>query len=107
MLFPTKHIYFECQPLTMKMHIESANSDAIIKNMVSLCNVEFILRFPCIIPLHDYVHTLIKLAQGKDIFVCDFVEFLKLAQHEFYIIYFDFFGMFEDSTFDDFNAIRI
>jgi hypothetical protein len=91
----------------MKMYIESANSDATIKNMVSLCNVESILRFPCIIPLLNCVHTLIKLSQGKDIFVCDFVEFLKLAQHEFYIVYFDLFGMFEDSTFDDFNAIRI
>jgi hypothetical protein len=91
----------------MKMHIESANSDVTIKNMVSLCNVEFILKFPCIIPLLDFVHTLIKLAQGKDIFVFDFVEFLKLAQHEFYINCFDFFGMFEDLTFDNFNAIRI
>jgi len=62
MLFPTKHIYFEYEPPTIKMHIESANSDATINNMVSLCNVEFILRFPCIIPLLDCVHTLIKLA---------------------------------------------
>jgi hypothetical protein len=91
----------------MKVHIKSANSDATIKNMISLCNVEFTLRFPCIISLLDFVHTLIKLVEGKDIFVCDFVEFFKLAQHEFYIIYFDLFGMFEDSTFNDSNAIRI
>ncbi len=39
--------------------------------------------------------------------MCDFVEFLKLAQHEFYMIYFDLFGMFEGSKFNDFNAIRI
>jgi hypothetical protein len=55
----------------------------------------------------DFVHTLLKLAEGKDIFVCDFVEFFNLTQHKFYIIYFDLFGMFEDSTFDDSNAIRI
>jgi hypothetical protein len=74
----------------MKMHIENANSDATTKNLVSLCNVEFILRFPCIIPLLDCMHTLI-----------------KLAQHEFYMIYFDLFGMFEGSKFNDFNATRI
>jgi hypothetical protein len=53
-----------CQPPTMKMHIENANSDATTKNLVSLCNVEFILRFPCIIPLLDCMHTLIKLVEG-------------------------------------------
>jgi hypothetical protein len=91
----------------MKMHIETANSDATIKNMVSQCNVEFILRFPCSIPLLDCMHTLIKLAQGKETFLCDFMEFFKLAQHEFYLIYLNLFGMFEDSTLNDFNAIRI
>jgi hypothetical protein len=52
------------QSPTMKMHIENANTDATTKNLVSLCNVEFILRFPCIIPLLDCMHTLIKLVEG-------------------------------------------
>ncbi len=40
------------------------------------------LRLPCILPLLDYVHTTIKLAKGRDILVCGFVESLKLAQHK-------------------------
>jgi hypothetical protein len=49
--------------------------------------VEAILRLLCIFSLFECVHALIKVAQGRDIFVCDFVEAVKIAQQEFYMLY--------------------
>jgi hypothetical protein len=43
------------------------------------------LRFP----LLGCVHTLIKIAQAQDVFVCDFVDVVNLAQHELYRLYCD------------------
>lgn len=37
-------------------------------------------RAPFILPLLDYVHALIKIAQNINVFVYDFVDFVKLAQ---------------------------
>jgi hypothetical protein len=49
---------------------------------------------------------LIKITQGKDVLVCDFVNFVKLVQHELYKPYCDPYAKFEDLTFDDFNFIE-
>jgi hypothetical protein len=38
-------------------------------------------------PLFECVYALIKVAQGRDVFVCDFVEFVKIAQQELYMLY--------------------
>ncbi len=45
------------------------------------------------------------ITQGKDVFVCDFVNFVKLVQHELYKPYCDPYAKFEDLAFDDFNFI--
>jgi hypothetical protein len=58
----------------------SKQNDAIWKHLNSLCDVEVILGLPYIYPLFECVHALIKVAQGKDVFVCDFVEVVKIAQ---------------------------
>jgi len=71
-----------------------------------MCDVELILGLPCILPLLECVHMLIKIAQGRNAFVCDFVETIKLAQHEFYKLYCDPYTRFDDPTFNDFNAIE-
>jgi len=39
-------------------------------------------------------------------FLCVFVESVKLTQHEFYKLYCDLYIFFNDLTFDDFNAIE-
>jgi hypothetical protein len=49
----------------------------------------------------------IKIAQGKNVFVCDFVESVKQAQQKLYMSYCDFYTRFDDPTFDDFNAIEM
>jgi hypothetical protein len=66
------------------MHIKNQRSDVAGKNLKSLCDVEVILGLPCIYPLLKCVHVLIKVAEGKNVFVCDLMEVVKGAQQELY-----------------------
>jgi hypothetical protein len=68
------------------MQAESPKSDTTSKNLNVLCDMELILGLPCLLPLFECVHKLIKIAQGQDVFVCDLVEAIKLAQLELYVI---------------------
>jgi len=79
MFFPSKIIYSKYRPLIMKMHVESLMNDTISKNLNALYDMEFLLGLPCLLPLFECVHKLIKIAQGQDVFVCDLVEAIKLA----------------------------
>ncbi len=49
--------------------------------------MEVILGLPYIFPLFECVHALIKVAQGKDVFVCNFVEAVNTAQQDLYMLY--------------------
>jgi hypothetical protein len=87
------------------MHVKSPNNDIANKNLSALCDMELILGLPCLLPLFECVHKLIKIAQGQDVFVCNLVEAMKLAQLELYKLYCHFFTKFQDVAFDDFYAI--
>jgi hypothetical protein len=41
------------------------------------------------------MRTLIKITQGKDVFVCNFVDVVELVQHELYRPYCDPYAKFE------------
>jgi hypothetical protein len=71
-----------------------------------MCEVEFILGLPYIFPLLECVYTLIKIAQGRNVFVCDFMESVKKVQQKLYESYCDLYTRFHDLAFDDFNAIE-
>jgi hypothetical protein len=87
MFFPSKIIYFEYQPLIVKIHIERPKNDTASKNLNVLCDMELILGLPCLLPLFECIHKLIKIAQRRDVFVCDLVEVVELAQLELYKLY--------------------
>jgi hypothetical protein len=72
------------------MHVESARNDGVEKNLNSLCDVKVILRLSCLLLL---VVTFLCLRCSwvnksciacRDVFVCDFVEFVKIAQQELF-----------------------
>ncbi len=71
------------------MHDESVKVDIVGKNLSFMFDVEVILGLSCIFLMLECVHALIKVAQGKDVFVCDFAEAVKMAQQEFYKLYYD------------------
>jgi len=67
------------------------------QNNVSIVQVKFKLDFLCdlhilmglsyFMPLLEAVNVLIKFAQGGDVFICDFVTFIKICQTKFYMVY--------------------
>lgn len=106
MLSPTKWVYSEFHPFMVKMHVKNQRNDVVRKNLNFLCDVEVILGLRCILPLFECVHNLIKVAQIKNVFVCNFVEIVKVAQQEFYSFYSDPYAKFEDPTSNIFNVIE-
>ncbi len=90
----------------VKMHAKNQWNDVARKNLNSLCDVEAIIGLPYIFSLLKCVHALIKVAQGRNVFVCDFKESTKVAHQEFCMFYCDSYVKFEDLTFDDFNFIE-
>jgi hypothetical protein len=79
MFFPSKTIYFDNRPLIVKIHIDNPKNDIASKTLSVLCDVDLILGLPCLLPLFECLHKLIKIAQGRNVFVVDLVEDVKLA----------------------------
>ncbi len=52
------------------------------------------------------MQTLIKLAQSYDVFVCYFIDGVKVCQLDFYHLYFESYTKFDDVTFDEFKALE-
>jgi hypothetical protein len=59
-LFQAKWVYLKFRPLIVKMHVENQQND-VKKNLKSLCDVEVILKLPCIFLFFECVHVLIKV----------------------------------------------
>ncbi len=53
------------------------------------------------------MHLLIKVTQKKDVFVFDFVDFVKVAQQKLYRFYHDLIVKYESPNFEDFNSIEV
>ncbi len=85
----------------MKMHAKNSRNDQALKNFNQMCDVEFILKLLCILPLFECVHMVIKITQGQDVFICDFVENFKFVQHKLYRLHCDPYMKFNDLTFYD------
>jgi hypothetical protein len=50
------------------------------ENLNFLCDLELFLGLHAIFSLLDNVHTLIKSTQSHDVFVCDFINGMKIGQ---------------------------
>ena len=51
-------------------------------NFSCLSDIEVLLSLSCFIPLVNAVHSLIKLTQSRDVFICDFLQALRVCQNE-------------------------
>jgi hypothetical protein len=58
-------------------------------NYELLCDVETVMGLTFVLPMLEAVQYLSKLAQYKDIFICDFVLAVKLCQFKIYTMYVD------------------
>jgi hypothetical protein len=107
MVFLAKDIYVEYHLLIIKMHTKSSKSEVVQKKLNALCDVEFILWVPLCLSLLECVHVFIKVTQNKNVFVYDFVDFVKVAQQKLYRLYYDLIAKYEGSNFEDFNSIEV
>jgi hypothetical protein len=83
---PNKRIMSEYTTLMIKMGFDMAprqKSNARTgDNFDLLMDIEVLLSLACFIPLLDVVHYLIKLFQARDIFMCDFMQAIKVCHEE-------------------------
>jgi hypothetical protein len=56
-------------------------------NLGYLCDIKVVVGLTCIMFFLKVVHVLIRFAQLKDNFVCDFVTFVKMCCAELYNMY--------------------
>jgi hypothetical protein len=66
MFSPLKHVLGEYKSLVVKMHMD------VPKNLDLMCDLELVFGLPCILPMLEVVHKLIKYAQRWDVFICEF-----------------------------------
>jgi hypothetical protein len=71
------------------MHDDVLRNNATTKNLSLLCDLKLIFGLHAILPLFDYVPTLIKFAHSHNVFVCDFIDVVKIYQLKLYRLYSD------------------
>jgi hypothetical protein len=57
------------------------------------------------LPLLELVHTLIKYTQGKDVYICDFVETIKMCRAKLYELHIDPKCKLKDEAFNAFHNL--
>jgi hypothetical protein len=61
------------------MYVDATKSNSAAKNLSFFCDLELILGLHAIHPFLDYMHALIKLAESCHVFMCDFIDVVKVC----------------------------
>jgi hypothetical protein len=92
MLFPMKRVMEQYQPFIVMMHDDVLQNNTTTKNL----KLELIFGLHAILPLLDYMFTLIKFPQSRNVFVCDFIDVVKIYQLKLYWLYSDPYNKFDN-----------
>ncbi len=63
MFSPLKHVLGEYKSLVVKMHMDVPKNKLVAKNLDLMCDLELVFGLPCILPMLEVVHKLIKYSQ--------------------------------------------
>ncbi len=77
MLAPLKWVGKEYKTLIVKITTHSGYVEAARTNLVNLCDVGTILGLPCILLMLKSFNVLMKFAQAKVVFVCDYIAIVE------------------------------
>jgi hypothetical protein len=85
---PAMRVFEEYKTLVMKMGLDMTASSGkkacatATLNFETLVDMEVLLSLSIVQPLFSCVHLLCKFSQSRDVFICDFLEAVKVAQGE-------------------------
>jgi hypothetical protein len=105
MLSARKWVVGKYQTFITKMSKDQIENEATRSNLQKLLDLELILGLHGILPLCESIHTLIKYTQGKDVYICDFVEAIKMCKVKLYELYIDHEFKFKDEAFNAFHNL--
>jgi uncharacterized membrane protein len=89
MLEPLKRVMAEYKTLIVKISWDKVLVTQARFNLDLLCDLHMLLGLSCLLPLLEVVNALIKFAQGRDVFIYDFVATIKICQIYLYMMYLD------------------
>jgi len=58
-------------------------------NYEHVCDLKILLELVCILPLKEFVYVFIKLAQMRNVFVCNLVATIKVCQGDSHNTFYD------------------
>ncbi len=87
MLEPLKWVMAKYKTLIVKMSKDNVLVAQARFNLNLFCDLHMLLGLFCLLPLLEAVNALIKFAQGKDIFIYDFVAVVEIYQAKLYMMY--------------------
>jgi hypothetical protein len=105
MISPIKRVLFEYHTFFTKMALNAPTIVFTKSNMCLLTNVKTLLGLNVIMPLLEAIHSLIKLSQLCDVFVCVFIIILKICEGDVYQMYYDNQYNFQGDVFGNFHAL--
>ena len=76
-----------------------------VENFDMLVDLEVLLSLMCFMLLLNAVHCLIKFSQSQDVFICDFLQAVKVCQSELAYKYIDGATTFNMEDFCEYNEI--
>jgi hypothetical protein len=106
MLNPLKWLLIEYKSIVVKMYMHAPKSKLVQDNLDLLCDLELVQGLPCILPMLEVVHTLIKYVQRRGVFICEFLDIVKSTRVELYRLYVDPFCKYDDPIFNEFSIVH-
>jgi hypothetical protein len=105
MLSSLKHVLGKYKSFVVKMHIDAPKNKLARENLDLSCDLELVFGLPCILPMLEMVHTLIKYAQRQDVFICEFIDDVKSIEVKLHRLYVDPFCKYDDYAFNEFTVV--
>lgn len=108
---PAARILSEYRTLLMKMGVDMTAAPGHKPNATATDNfdqhadIELLLSLALFIPLVNAVHSLIKLSQARDVFICDFLQAVKLCQSELARMFIDGTTTYNKSDFKTYSEL--
>ena len=99
LLQPLKRICGKYKTLIVKFAEDAPKESAAKKNLRLLLDVTMLFSLPCILPMLEYVQSLINFSQTRNVFISDFIVVVRICEGELYMMYCDSSSSFQPMHF--------